>query len=821
MLIRIPDLPEAIPSPSDERMRPLRVLVAEDNETDRLILSQILRADGYEVVLAENGKEAVQAFQLHEPDLVLMDVNMPIMDGYEAVRRIRNITAGRMLPIVFVTASTDEGELLACLDAGGDDFFKKPYSRAMLRGKIRVFRRMQMLYDKQRDQALALDAAHQKIHTIFATIPSLIVAVDRDGRITDWNRAAEQCSGIRGQDALGRHIAECGISWDRKTFVPALEAALRDDRSNRLPETRYTRPDGSDGILGITLHPLTARSGERVTGYLLMGADITERKRADTALRESEERFRQMAASIEEVFWMTSPDKSEMLYVSPGYEAIWGRSCKDLYEQPRSWLDAIHPDDREGISNSALTDQATGHYDHEYRIVRPDGSVRWIHDRAFPVKDASGRVCRISGIAADVTDEKLSQEALRASEERFRNYFELGVIGMAITSPTKEILEVNDETCKILGYERSELLEKSWEEMTHPDDVAASSANFDRVLAGEIDGYKVDKRFIRKDGRVVFTTITVKCVRRDDGSVDHFLALYEDISERKALETQLLHAQKLEAIGQLAAGIAHEINTPSQYVGDNLRFLKESFDDVQQVLDTYAKLMTAARTGSILPELLEEVDSAVDDADLEYLSEDIPSAIEQSLDGTGRISEIVTAMKRMSHPGSANMEAADLNEALRNGITVARNEWKYVAEVVTDFDDALPPVPCYLADLNQVFLNLIVNAAHTIEDVVGTDSDRKGTITLSTRTAANAVEIRIADTGTGIPEEHRANIFDPFYTTKEVGRGTGQGLSVAHAIVTQKHGGEITFETAEGAGTTFIIRLAMVAEQDLMSKNVA
>ena len=287
----------------------------------------------------------------------------------------------------------------------------------------------------------------------------------------------------------------------------------------------------------------------------------------------------------------------------------------------------------------------------------------------------------------------------------------------------------------------------------------------------------------------------------------------EALFQLKQAQTKMSQAGKMEAVGQLAAGIAHEVNTPTQFIGDNTRFLEEAFDDVQRLLAKYAQLLEANRNGSVTSQLIEEVGATLEEVDMEYLAEEIPKSIKQSIEGLQRVAKIVRAMKEFSHPGGKEKEPVDLNKTIESTITVSRNEWKYVAEMVTDFDASLPEVPCLVGDLNQVFLNMIVNAAHAIAGAVGDDSSDKGMITVSTRRDGDWVEIRIGDTGTGIPKETQSRIFDPFFTTKEMGKGTGQGLSIAHHVVVEKHGGTITFETEVGQGTTFIICLPLTSEE--------
>jgi signal transduction histidine kinase len=205
--------------------------------------------------------------------------------------------------------------------------------------------------------------------------------------------------------------------------------------------------------------------------------------------------------------------------------------------------------------------------------------------------------------------------------------------------------------------------------------------------------------------------------------------------------------------------------------------------------------------------MVSEAKKALEEADLDYLSLEVPKAIEQSLDGISRVTEIVRAMKEFSHPGGEDKVATDINRAIQSTITVARNEWKYVSEVVTDFDPQLPTVICFPGEFNQVILNLITNAAHAILDKLGPSPDEKGRIIISTRRDGDWVEIRVSDTGSGIPENIQERVFDPFFTTKETGIGTGQGLAIAHAVIVDKHGGSIDFETEPGEGTTFVIRL--------------
>jgi signal transduction histidine kinase len=251
----------------------------------------------------------------------------------------------------------------------------------------------------------------------------------------------------------------------------------------------------------------------------------------------------------------------------------------------------------------------------------------------------------------------------------------------------------------------------------------------------------------------------------------------------------------------LAFGIAHEINTPIQYIGDNGHFLGDAFRDLLDVATAGSESGCSGASASGRSATATAVD-------VDYLRTEVPKAIGQLLEGVDHVARIVRAMKEFSHPGPVEKTPVDINRAIESIILVSRNEWKYSADLLTDLDPDLPRVPCLGSRLNQVILNLIVNAAHAISAVVQ-DSENKGTITISTRHCAEWAEIRVIDTGCGIPEAIRSQVFDPFFTTKDVGKGTGQGLALAHAVIVQEHGGTIGFESEEGSGTTFTIRLRL------------
>jgi two-component system NtrC family sensor kinase len=282
-------------------------------------------------------------------------------------------------------------------------------------------------------------------------------------------------------------------------------------------------------------------------------------------------------------------------------------------------------------------------------------------------------------------------------------------------------------------------------------------------------------------------------------------ALAEHIRVRERMETELRLSQKLEAVGQLAAGIAHEINTPIQYVADNLQFLRDGMVALSTMAhDMLTAAATAAATTAATAPLAEQLAALAAKADLDYLTQEIPPSLDSVRDGVSRIAKIVRAMKELAHPGPREATAVDLPHALENALEVTAASYRYVADVKTEFA-TMPPVVCFGSDLNQVFLNLIVNAAHAIED----KRDGRGRLGIQTSIDGDDAVIAISDTGAGIPEANRERIFDAFFTTKEVGRGTGQGLAISRSIIVDRHGGTLTFDSTVGVGTTFYVRIPL------------
>jgi PAS domain S-box-containing protein len=404
---------------------------------------------------------------------------------------------------------------------------------------------------------------------------------------------------------------------------------------------------------------------------------------------------------------------------------------------------------------------------------------------------------------------RLFNTTLLEVENRYRSFFENMEQGYYEIDLEGNFIFFNDFTCNIFGYSKDELHGMNYRHLMDEKTAKEASLAFAEVFSTEKPRIGSVFQIQRKDGVNRQMGVSI-CIMKDaNGNRAGFMGIARDISERKMIEAQKRHAQKLESIGRLAAGIAHEINTPIQYTTDNTHFLLDSFSEIETILKGYHSLYEIVKAGGSTDGAIRDIEALTAELDLDYIREEAPKAIKQSLEGLGYVAGIVSAMKQFSHPGTEEKVYTDINKAIQNTITISRNEWKYVADMSTDFDPSLPLTPCLPGELNQVTLNLIINAAHAVAESIDAASGEKGAIKITTRRDDPWVEIRIADTGAGIPEAIRERIFDPFFTTKEVGKGSGQGLAIAHSVIVSKHGGTIGFETEINRGTTMIIRLPM------------
>ncbi len=638
-----------------------------------------------------------------------------------------------------------------------------------------------------------------------------VVVIGADETILGANRSATRVLG----DAWKR--APAGTTFagridahheDGSPFAPDACPAHRVFSSGQRLQgvvARTITPAG-ERWLSIDAAPLTAHDGGEPYAVVVSFRDITEERAYVASLAESEERFR---AGFDESFagQAIMALDGRMLRVNEEICRMVGRSAAEMLQlRSTDVMGATQAKSTLELRAAMMRGELAG-YRTELALVRADGTNVPVLLNVALVRDRDGAPLYVVAQVIDISETKRIEQQLQAAQERYRLVLDnLSEVVFQIDA-SGEFAYVSRAWEALTQFPAAQMQGTSAISYVHPDDQERAANALARAVDDETLGGRLRFRVVAKDGSVRFCESRFAVYRDDDGAPAGILGTLVDVSERERLEVDLRHAQKLEAVGRLAAGIAHEINTPIQFVGDNLHFLSEAFEELARLLGAYREQLHDhdARSWEERRARLEEVEEGVD---FDYLQAEVPEAAGQALDGVQRVARIVAAMKNFGHPDHGERHLADVNQALDSTLVVARNEYKYVADLVTEFGE-LPLVPCYVGDLNQVFLNLVVNAAHAIADAAGGDTGRRGTITVRTEFDADRDEvvISVADTGTGIPAAARPHIFEPFFTTKDVGRGTGQGLALARAVVTERHGGTLAFETAEGRGTTFTVRL--------------
>ena len=762
--------------------------------------------------------------------MAFVDVRMPPgWDGIETIARLWEVEPD--LQIVVCTAYSDYSWEDMNQKLGHTDrlvILKKPFDNVEVLQLAGALTEKWQLLQQTRQHTLELEAtiakrteqlrkSEEHFRLIAENVADLIAIVDPQGNRLYNSPSYERLLGYH-KDELQTTIAFTQVHPEDRAKVIAAAREVTEAGTGHVLEYRMRHKDGSWRTLESHGVPFRNASGQ-IGGVLTVARDVTERKRAELSIMR-------LAAIVE------SSDDAIIGKDLDGCITSWNKGAQRVFgyaagEMVGTSVTRLIPADRQQEEEQILGKLRRGESVEHFETLRQtkDGRTINVAVTASAIKDVTGTVVGVSKVARDITGRKQSEEKLRESQRLLQSTLdalsahiaildEAGII-IAVNAVWKNFAEANDFMGRASGVGLNYLAvceSATGECAAEAQDVAAGIR---AVMANHQPGFHLEYPCHSPTEQRWFE---VRATRFAGGGLPRIVVAHENITDRvkaehdrKKIEVHLRQAQKLESIGQLAAGVAHEINTPTQYIGDNTQFLRDAFQELLPVLQSPRQLLEALRDNCVTPELLQATEATLQAADVDYLIAEIPKAIEQSLQGVERVAKIVRAMKEFSHPGTADKTKVDLNHCIDSTLTVARNEWKYVADLVTELDPKLPPVMCLPGEFNQVILNLVVNAAHAIGDAIKAGDGHKGTITVTTRRDGEWVEVRLRDTGTGIPESARGKIFDPFFTTKGVGKGTGQGLAIAHSAIVDKHGGTITFETELGKGTVFIIRLPLNA----------
>lgn len=806
-------------------------LVVDDKPENLYLLRALLQGHGYSVDQARHGAEALTLARQTPPDLVISDLLMPVMDGYTLLRHWKADARLRAIPFVVYTATyTEPKDERLALDLGADAFIVKPAEPEPFMARIQ-----EVLAQKQRGalppaqtphagetillqeynatlvrklekKALQLEEANQRLQKDMAArqvaeaalrealdIQSFVIE-GTGTALWDWDLATNQVRYSREwkrmlgyvEDEVANHLGE----WKRLTHPDDVEPTLAKvapflQQPAGVFEAEF-RMRHKSGQYRWILSRATAKLNAEGKPVRLLGlnTDITERKQAEDQLQERERRLSTLISNLPgAVFRVRNDHDYTAEYISDQIAALTGYPADDFRDNRRNFGELMHPDDRDRVWNE--TQKALGEhcpYEVTYRFIDAHGREKWNWERGRGAFDANGELQAVEGFVQDITERKQAEQVLQDSEERFRATFEQAAVGIAQVAPDGRWLQVNRKLCDIVGYSREELLQRTFQDITYPEDLDTDLAFVRQMLTGEIQTYGMEKRYVRKDGSLIWIYLTVGLVWQSTGEPKYFISVVEDISARKQaeadklrLEQLLVQAQKMEAIGQLTAGIAHDFNN---ILASVLGYSSLALD--QYVPDKSSKLA----------DYLREVQNA-----------------------GNRARELIASLLAFSRSGSSDRRRVlvgplvkevmkTLEPAIRSSIALTANIEAADAHVLAD------PVQLY-----QVIMNLVINA----RDALG----EHGRITVNVRRShiANGhcagchadfggdfVELVVSDTGPGIPAAALPHIFEPFFTTKATGKGSGLGLSVVHGVV-HDCGGHVWVESTPNQGTVMRIVL--------------
>ncbi|MFH1810618.1 MAG: PAS domain S-box protein [Pseudomonadota bacterium] len=771
-------------------------VVAVDDEPKVLsTLQRILAKVDIDVLGIQGGIKACEILREVTPSLILLDRAMPDMDGLEVCRWIREQPHLLEVPVVFVSGQAERDSIDECLQVGASDFIVKPFNTSELKLRVQLH--------------LKLAESSRFVAAVSAAARDAIVTMDPDCIIAGWNRAAERIFGYTAREAVGSNlyslIAPNRQPSDSSQDFEDLPQTGQWGRLGQMQELQAKCKSGDALPIEFSLSPMRIANHWWAVG---IARDISERKRVELEQQRGYETLKLVLERMpigvvlidfdHRVRWCNS-EVARMAGV-PDARALLGSQCNGLLCPAHGGACPVL-DQGERVENAErVFRRADGH---EIPILKAVDQVEF-----------AGEPMLLETFI-DISDRKRQEAALYESEANYRGLFEGSHDAlMTLEPPSWRFTSANPSTLKLFGAgSLQEFLslgpgDVSSDRQPGGEDSASSAAAYIGRAMQEGSCF-FDWTHRRISGEEF--PCTVLLTRMVRGKHTFLQATVRDVSASKRLEAELGHARKLEAVGQLAAGIAHEINTPAQFIGDSVSFLKDAYGDVMALLDRVEALLADPAAAGDATQLAHAYAEAAERADLDYLRSEAPQALESCAEGVRRVAAIVRAMKEFAHPDQRQQKPADLNKAVENTLVIARNEYKYVAEVETELGD-LPPVLCCVGDLNQVFLNLLVNAAHAIADARSAEGE-KGTIRVSTRHEGDSVCLEFEDTGCGIPDEIRDRIFEPFFTTKEVGRGSGQGLAIARSIIVDKHKGTLEVKTQVGKGTTFSIRLPVTGTQ--------
>ncbi len=777
------------------------ILIVEDTYPVYLYLEALLEENNYHVFdCITAGEDVFDSVKENQPDLILMDI---ILEGeMNGITAAKQVLKDFYIPVIFISANTDEDNLNKAALTAPYGFIVKPINEnellTMIKSAEYRFKLEKELIEKEKKYRLLFENMNDGfVYLKYETGDS---PENGEFIILNVNETFRKLFNVRPEEILGRTVTEIYPEID--TVQDNWKDILADVATNSGSLKVSTYIKKMNRWFDFSLY------SPKKNFVSIIFEDITEQVMIQNTLKENEEKFRSITTTANDAIVMMD-DEGTVQFWNRSAEKIFGYTEREVTGRPlhnfiipdniierhRNGMGKWITSGKGGIVGGTTTMPA----------IRKNGEPLYVELSLSSVLLKNR--WNAMAIIRDITGRKETEERLNEAHNEIKSLLQSIdslIIGVSVNDRVTHWNKVSEKLFGIrnnnaIGLKLSDIPIR-WE--------------WDRIFEGISNSILDDKpvmvsniKYEDQDNTERYLEITINPTKDPDGRFNGFILYGNDITERKTMYMQLLQDQKLKSIGELAAGIAHEINTPTQYINDNASFLDDSFKKVKILYNEIKDIIACSDTVSPDHPLVSGLDKIIKDNDLEYVMEETPIAISQTREGINRISKIVKSMKSFSHPGIESKVLQDINKAINDTIIISRNEWKYNSDIETDLDEQIKEIICYPAELNQVLLNIIVNASQAIDEAIEKKSIRRGKINISTKKINGNIEISIKDNGPGISGELKNKIFTPFFTTKEIGKGTGQGLAIAQSVIVNKHNGKISVDSEPGKWTEFKITL--------------